>query len=176
MTYLCAEVPCCQAVQQADRGERWGSVCASSALQRVVRLVQVRASPESPPPSPHDLRTQNIQITGRTFNTKLKTFWAFGSLYYCVFNCYRERLLPLVLTSLSGLRCNAMPSSWSVLGAVVRHDSGSAAGIIPDEKNSCCNSLSTDGRRAGFDWSCNTIIEAAGLRSDDGILSTLHWD
>lgn len=120
--------------------------------------------------------SENTEHSNYLWNLQHKTFWAFGSLYYCVFNCYRERLLPLVLTSLSGLRCNAMPSSWSVLGAVVRHDSGSAAGIIPDEKNSCCNSLSTDGRRAGFDWSCNTIIEAAGLRSDDGILSTLHWD
>lgn len=64
-----------------------------------------------------------------------------------------------------------MPSSWSVLGAVVRQESGSAAGMMPDEKNSCCSNLSTDGRRAGFDCNCNTIIDAAGLRSDDGILN-----
>lgn len=82
--------------------------------------------------------------------------------------------LPLLLTSLRGRRCRATPSSWSVRGAVVRQDSGSAAGMIPAEKNSCCSSLSTEGRRAGFDCSCSTIIEAAGFRSDDGILCTSY--
>lgn len=77
---------------------------------------------------------------------------------------------PLPLTSLRGRRCRAIPSSWSVLGAVVRQDSGSAAGIMPDVKNSCCNSLSTDGRIDGLDCNCRTIIDAAGLRSDEGIL------
>lgn len=83
-------------------------------------------------------------------------------------------ILPLELTSLSGRRWSDTPSNWSVRGAVVRHDKGSAAGMMPDEKNSCCSSLSTDGRRAGFDCNCSTIIDAAGLRSDDGILQTIR--
>lgn len=82
--------------------------------------------------------------------------------------------LPLLLTSLRGRRCSATPSSWSVRGAVVRQDSGSAAGMMPAEKNSCCSNLSTEGRRAGFDCSCSTIIDAAGFRSDDGILYTTY--
>lgn len=76
----------------------------------------------------------------------------------------------LLLTSLRGRRCSETPSSWSVRGAVVRQESGSAAGMMPAEKNSCCSSLSTEGRRAGFDCSCSTIIDVAGFRSDDGIL------
>ncbi|KAI8430110.1 hypothetical protein MSG28_000524, partial [Choristoneura fumiferana] len=47
---------------------------------------------------------------------------------------------------IGGRRRSANFSSWSVRGAVVRQEGGSAAGMMPDVKNWCCSSLVTEGR------------------------------